>query len=72
VVSSVAGSTSAEFFFMWRNLKKDVYAVPPRTNDDFVAIFKAVVTTADASVLRCVRENAVCLEIGGGSFEYLL
>jgi len=57
---------------MWWNLKKDIYAVLPRTNEDFVAKFKIVVTTADDSVLRRVRQNAVCLEIGGGSFKYLL
>jgi hypothetical protein len=37
-----------------------------------LARFKTVVTTADASVLKRVRENAVFLDIGGGHFEYLL
>lgn len=38
---------------------------------------RAAVTTADANVLRCVRQtaarrNAICLEMDGGRFEHLL
>jgi hypothetical protein len=36
--------------------KRTFYTVLPRTNEDFVARYKIVVTTADASVLRRVRE----------------
>jgi hypothetical protein len=63
--------------FLWGHLKEQVYAVPPRTIEDLVARLQAAVTTVDANILRCVRQNAVrraavCLEMDGGRFEHLL
>jgi hypothetical protein len=63
-------------FFLWGNLKEQIYAVPPWTSEDFVARLQAAVTTVDANMLRRVRENAVrrtavCLIMDGGHFEHL-
>jgi hypothetical protein len=46
-------------FLKWRSLKKHVYAVPPRTFEDLVDSLQAAMTTADANMLRRVRENTV-------------
>jgi hypothetical protein len=44
---------------LWGHLMENVYAVRFRTTGDLVARLQAAVTTVDASMLRCVRENAV-------------
>jgi hypothetical protein len=77
IASSVAGSNSDGFFFLWGHLKEQVYTVPPRTIEDLVARLQAAVTTVDANMLRRVPENAVrrtavCLEMDGDRFEHLL
>jgi hypothetical protein len=64
-------------FFLWGHLKEQVYAVPPRTIEDLVARIQTAMTTVDANMLRCVRENvvrrtAVYLEMDGGRSEHLL
>jgi hypothetical protein len=64
-------------FFLWGHLKEYVYAVPPRTVEDLTARLQAAVTTVEANMLRCVRENAarrnaVYFETNGGRFEHLL
>jgi hypothetical protein len=56
---------------------ENVYAVPPRTIENFVARLQAAVTKVDVNILRRVRENAVrrtavCLEMDGDGFQYLL
>jgi hypothetical protein len=61
-------------FFLWGQLKKKIYEVPPRTIEDLVAKLQAAVTTVDANMLRYVRQNAarrtaVGLEIDGGRWE---
>jgi hypothetical protein len=58
-------------FFVWGRLKEQDSAVPPRTIEDLVARLQTAVTTADANMLRRVRENAVrrtavCLEMDEG------
>jgi hypothetical protein len=74
MASSVAGSNSDGFFFLWGHLKEQVYAVPPKTIEDLVARLEAALKKIDANMLRHVRENAVrrtavCLEMDGGHFE---
>jgi hypothetical protein len=64
-------------FFLRGHLKEQVYAVRPMTIEDLVARLQAAVTTVDANMLRRVRENAVrrtaiCLQMDGGRFEYIL
>jgi hypothetical protein len=59
MASSVAGSNSDGFFFVWGHLKKDVCAVLPRTIEDLVARFKAAVTTIHVNMLSRIPENAV-------------
>jgi hypothetical protein len=64
-------------FFLWGNLKEQVYAVPPRTIEHLVARIRAAVTTVDANMSRRVRENSVrrmvvCLEMDEDRFEHLL
>jgi hypothetical protein len=64
-------------FFLWRPLKEQVCAVPPRSIEDLVARLQTVVTRVDANMLRYVRKDAVrrtsvCLEMDGGRFEHSL
>jgi hypothetical protein len=73
---SVPGSNS-DFLFPYGHMKNHVYALPPRTIEDVVAVLKRAVTTVDANMLRrvgriAVRRTALCLEMDGGRFEYLL
>jgi hypothetical protein len=42
VASSISKSNVMEFF-LWGHLKKHIYAVPPRTTVDLVAILQAAV-----------------------------
>jgi hypothetical protein len=51
-------------FFLWEQVKKHVYVVCPRTIEDLVAILHAAMTTFDASMLICVRQNAI--QVDGG------
>jgi hypothetical protein len=64
-------------FSLWGHLYKDVYAVSPRIIKDLIEGLKAAVTIVDATMLKCVQENAmwctaICLEVDGGCFEHLL
>jgi hypothetical protein len=64
--------------FLRRHLSEHVHAVCPRIIEDLVSRLQAVVTTADASMLRRVGESvllrtALCLKIDGGRLnEYCI
>jgi hypothetical protein len=51
--------SNSDGMFLFRHLKEQVYAVPPRTIEDLVARLQAAVTTVDVNMLRRARENAV-------------
>lgn len=59
-----------EDFFLWEPLKKDIHEVPPKTIENVVEKFQAVLRKVDSNILRRVRWNAVrlrvvCLETEG-------
>jgi hypothetical protein len=56
--------------FLCEPLKKHIHEVSPRTAENLVARFQAVVRRVDANMLRrvrcnAVRRSAVCLETDG-------
>jgi hypothetical protein len=47
---SVAGSKFDGFFFLWKNMKEQLDALPIRTTEDLLAKYQVAVTTDDSNV----------------------